>query len=133
MPPLIALLPTLAAIGGLAGAGVSIGEAVAGSGGAKAPTTPTAPAPTPPNPQDLLQKKQLLGQADSNTQAQTGGTAGDFYRLINDQLQAGTLGQAGSQGAANQTVFTPANSQPTNSVVNGQAPNLTDFLSSFSG
>jgi hypothetical protein len=127
-------LPALAAIAGLAGTGVSIGESIANSGGgAPSPKTPTAPTPTPPDANALLQRRQLIGSADSNTQAQTSGTAGDFYRLITDQLNSGTLGQAGSQGAANQTVFTPANSQPTNAAVAGQVPNLSDFLNSFSG
>jgi hypothetical protein len=80
-----------------------------------------------------LQRRQQIGSADSNTQAQTSGTAGDFYRLIMDQLNSGTLGQPGSQGAAQQTVFTPANSQPTNAAVSGQPANLSDFINGFSG
>lgn len=138
MPPLLAALPTLAAIAGIAGTGVTTGLEVSGAlgGGAGAPPPPAAPKP--PDANALLNLKQLTSSADSNTQAQTSGTAGDFFRFIMDQLQAGTTGQPGSAGAAQSTVngpqqFTPANNQPTNSVVNGQAPNLSDFLSSFTG
>lgn len=131
--------PAIGAASAIAGAGTTIGEAIAGAGGggSPSPTTPTTPpGPTPPNLQELLQKKSLVSSADANTQAQTAGTAGDFYRLITDQLKAGTLGTAGSQGAAQSVVggqsFQAANNQPTNALP-GQIPSLSDFINSFSG
>jgi hypothetical protein len=76
--------------------------------------------------QTLARQRALIGTADANTQGQTSGTAGDFYRLITDQLNAGTLGQPGSQAGANATVFKPANSQPTNAATGNV--NLSDFI-----
>ena len=47
MPPLVALLPTIAAITSIAGTGVGVGLELSnlGGGGAPTPTTPGAPAP----------------------------------------------------------------------------------------
>lgn len=128
MPPLIALLPTLAAIGGLAGTGVSIGEAVANSGGPPKPVTPVA---TPPNAQALAQQKALVGQQEPNVVGATSGLASPSYDSLIAQILAGTLGQPGSTAAGNAATgqnFTPANSQATNSAVQGSPIQLSDFL-----
>lgn len=128
-------LPALAAIVGIAGTGVSTGLELSGAlGGGGQPQAPAAPTPKPPDTNALMNLKKLVGSADSNTQAQTSGTAGDFYRFIQDQLAAGTLGQPGSAGAAQSTVngqqpFTPANNQVTNAAVNGTNLTQNDIFS----
>jgi hypothetical protein len=136
MPFLAGLLPLLGSIGTLAGTGIGIGEAVAGGGGTPNPTAPTTPAPTPPNALQLLQQKALVSQQNPNEVAATSGLANPDFMALMDQIRAGVLGEPGATAAGNVATgktFTPANSQPTNSVVNGQAPNLSDFLSSFTG
>jgi hypothetical protein len=137
MPPLIALLPTIAAAVGIAGTGITTGLEVSGAlNGPGAPGTPATPAPTPPNAQQLAQQKALVSQQEPNVVGATSGLASQDYVSLISQILAGTVGQPGSRAAgaaATDQNFTPANSQPTNSVVNGQTPNLSDFLSSFSG
>lgn len=131
-------LPALAAIAGLAGTGVSIGESIANSGGgAPSPTAPTTPqGPKPPDANALLQQKALVSNQLPNVVGATSGLASPSYDSLIAQILAGTIGQPGSAAAgasATDQQFQPANSQPTNSVVNGQQPNLSDFLSGFSG
>lgn len=134
LAPIVAFLATnaatIGAISSIAGAGTSIGEAIANSGGSKQ-GTPTAPVTPPPNAEQLLQQKQLVGQQSSNLESATSGTAGpDFLALFAPYL-AGISGQPGAdaagRGAANQA-WTPANSQPTNAAVNGQDVNLSSFV-----
>lgn len=134
MPQLLALAPLLAGIGGLASAGVGIGEAVSNSG-SPAPTTPTAPAPTPPNAQALAQQKALVAGQVPNVDSAVSGLASPGYLSDIAQTTAGTIGTAGSTAAGAQATgqqFTPANSQPTNAAVNGQSVNLSDFINQFS-
>lgn len=138
MPQLLALLPTLASIGSLAGAGVSIGEAIAGSGGPQqpSPTTPATPqGPTPPNAQALAQQKALVSQQLPNLIGSTSGLANPDYDALMAKILAGVIGQPGSNAAgqgATAQAFQAANSQPNNTPP-GQVPNLSDFISSFSG
>lgn len=143
MPQLLGLLgtiggflganaPAIGAIGSIAGAGTSIGEAIAnsGSGGAPSPTAPTGPpAPTPPNPQQLLQQKALVSQQLPNLIGQTSGLANPDYDALMAKILSGVLGQPGANAAgtsATAQAFQPANSQPTNQIVNNQVPNLVD-------
>jgi hypothetical protein len=133
---LAANAPAIGAASAIAGAGTSIGEAIANRGGPATPTTPTAPTaptPTPPNLNQLLQERQLVGSQASNLESATSGAAGpDFLKLFAPFL-AGISGQPGASGAgtyaANQA-WAPANSQPTNAAVQGQPVNLSDFISS---
>lgn len=127
MPPLVALLPTIAAIAGLAGTGISVGETLANSG-----SKPAAPAPTPPpDQQTLLRQRELAGQQASNIEGQTSGAAGpDFLSLFAPYL-AGISGQPGADAAgkgASGQGWAPANSQPTNAAVTNQPVNLSDFI-----
>jgi hypothetical protein len=124
-------LPMLAAIAGLAGTGVSIGETVANSGGG-APTTPTTPTPTPPSAQALAQQKALVSQQLPNVVGATSGLANPSYDSLIAQILSGITGQSGANAAgasATGQQFTAANNQPTNAAVNNQSPNLSDFLS----
>lgn len=125
-------LPVIAAIAGLAGTGISVGETLANSGGgAPSPTTPTTPAPTPPNAQALAQQKALVSQQTPNVVGATSGLASPGYDSLIAQILAGTLGQPGSTAAGNAATgqnFTPANSQPTNAAVQGQPIQLSDFV-----
>ena len=130
MPPLIALLPTIAAIGGLASAGVGIGEAVANSGGSKPPTAPT---PTPPNAQQLAQQQAAVSQQLPNVVGQTSGLASPSYDSLISQILAGVIGQPGANAAgagATGQAFSTSNSQPTNAAVQGQPIQLSDFVNS---
>lgn len=129
------LLGIIASIGSLAGAGTSIGLAAANAGSGT-PTTPATPTPTPPNAQQLLQQKAAVSQQEPNVVGATSGLASPSYDSLIAQILAGTVGQPGSNAAgasATGQSFTPANSQPTNAAVNGTEPNLSDFISSFSG
>jgi hypothetical protein len=122
-------LPALAAIAGLAGTGVSVGEAIANSGGP--PKTPTVPPPTPPNAQALAQQKALVAQQEPNVLGATSGLASPSYDSLIAQILAGTLGQPGSTAAGNAATgqnFSPANAQATNAAVQGQPLQLSDFL-----
>src|SRR5579863_8023504 len=132
-----ATLAILASIGSLAGAGTSIGLGIANAAGS--PAAPAAPAPTPPNAQQLLQQREAVAQQEPNVVSSTSGLASPEYSSLIAQLLAGTLGQPGSTAAGNaasgftpgtgQTLtqnFTPANSQATNSVVQGSPLQLSD-------
>lgn len=124
------VLGALGTLGGIAGAGTSIGETIANGGGQKTPMqTPTPP----PNAQQLLQERGLVGQQDSNLQSSLSGTGGsDFLSLFAPYL-AGLSGQPGANAAGQFGVnqnWTPANSQPTNAAVQGQPVSLSDFINS---
>jgi hypothetical protein len=125
-------LPVVAAIAGLAGTGISVGETLANSGGGGAAPKPAAPPPPkPPDPAALLQQKALVAQQNPNEVAATAGLANPAFLALMDQLRAGTLGQPGSAAAgasATGQQFSPANSQPTNAAVSGQPINLSDFI-----
>ena len=125
----LAIIASLATIGG---AGTAIGSTIANDV-SKPPATPT---PTPPNAQQLLQQKAAVSQQEPNVVGATSGLASPSYDSLIAQILAGTVGQPGSNAAgasATGQSFTPANSQPTNAAVNGTEPNLSDFISSFSG
>ena len=122
--------PAIGAASALAGAGTSIGEAIANSG--KQPPTPgTLPGPTPPNAQQLLQQRAAVAQQEPNVVSSTSGLASPEYSSLISQILAGVLGQPGANAAGasatGQQNFTPANSQATNSVVQGSPLQLSDF------
>ena len=127
--------PAIGAASALAGAGTVIGSTIANAVGGPGTPTPTTPTPTPPpDQQQLLQQKQLVSQQLPNVIGATSGLASSSYDSLIAQLLAGVKGQPGANAAgaaATGQQFNAANSQPTNSVVNGQEPNLSDFLSSF--
>jgi hypothetical protein len=147
MPPLLALLPeietwfatnaaTIGAVSGLAGAGISGGEAIANAvGGKPNATAPSTPAPTPPNAQQLLQQKELVSQQLPNVVGATSGLASPSYDSLISQILSGVLGQPGANaagaGATGQS-FTPANNAATTAAVNDQVPSLSNFLDQFS-
>jgi hypothetical protein len=149
MPPLLAALPAIAAIGGLAGTGVGLGLELSNQPGTPKPT-PTPP-PTPAAITDTQnQEKALISQNAPNVLSQTSGLANPDYVAQISQLLAGTGGQTGSTGAARQIVqqlfglpglpgagsgtqFTPAGAT---SGATGPAPaatdtKLSDFVNSF--
>jgi hypothetical protein len=144
LAPLVAFFaanaPAIGAASALAGAGTSIGEAIANSGGAPKPGAP--PPPTPPNAQAQQNLNARVGQQEPNVVGATSGLASPSYESLIAQILAGTFGQPGSTAAGNAATgfttgtgqslnqnFTPANSQPTNAAVQGQPINLSDFLS----
>jgi|SRR5215469_16930733 len=125
----------IGAAASIAGAGTSIGEAIANSGGHPNAPTPQTPGPTPPNTQQLAQQRALVSQQLPNLVSATGGTASPEYDALMAQILSGVIGQPGAAQSAGQAVgqnFTPANSQPTNAAVSGGNVNLSDFLNSFS-
>ncbi len=133
LAPIVAFLaanaPAIGAASAIAGAGTSIGEALANSGGSPKPGAP--PPPTPPNAQALAQQKALVSQQEPNVVGATSGLASPSYDSLISQILAGTLGQPGSTAAGNAATgqnFSVANSQPTNAAVQGQPLNLSDFL-----
>jgi len=123
---------TLAIIGsivGIGGGAATIGSAIANSGGP--PKPPGPPAPTPPNAQQLLQQRAAVAQQEPNVVSSTSGLASPEYSSLISQILAGVLGQPGANAAGasatGQQSFTPANSQATNSVVQGSPLQLSDF------
>jgi hypothetical protein len=95
MPPLLALLPTIAAITGIAGTGVGLGLELSNQPGSPKPATPT-PAQTTATA-DANKQNQLaaLTQQEPNIQAATGGSLSpDAWA----QLASILSGQAGSPG-----------------------------------
>lgn len=129
MPQIIGIIASIASI---AGAGTSIGEAIANSGGPSAPKAATAPAVTPPNAQQLAQQRALVGQQVPNVDAATSGAASPEYQSLMAQILSGVLGQPGANAAGasatGQQPFSVANSQPTNAAVQGSPVNLSDFI-----
>jgi hypothetical protein len=96
MPPLLAALPLIAAIGGLAGTGVGLGLELSNKPGAPK-TVPETPAQIGTNQNQI---KAAVSQEDPNILAQTSGLANPDYVAQISQLLAGTGGQTGSTGAA---------------------------------
>jgi hypothetical protein len=140
LAPLVAFFaanaPAIGAASALAGAGTSIGEAIANSGGPPTPATPTPPAPTPPNAQALAQQRAAVAQQTPNVVGATSGLASPSYDALIAQILAGTIGQPGSAAAGASATgqnFSPANAQPTNAVVQGQPIALSDFVNNFTG
>ena len=87
-------LATTAGLAGLASSGVGLAKTLSGTG---APQTPQLPTPTPPNPNQLLQQRELAGSQASNLESATSGVAGpDFLALFAPYL-AGIQGRAGSE------------------------------------
>jgi hypothetical protein len=129
----------LAAIGGLAGAGTAIGSTVYNAVSQPGPQTPTTPAPTPPSTQTLDQQKALVSQQLPNVIGATSGLASPSYDSLISQILAGVSGQSGANAAgaaATGQAFQAANGGGAgtgNPIVNNQVPNLSDFLSSFTG
>jgi hypothetical protein len=100
MPPIIALLPAIAAIGTIASAGTSIGLEVANSGGGP-PKPAVAPGPTPQQQaQTALQQKEAVGQQLPTIEGLTSGYANPEYYGQQGALAAGVAGQPGGTGAA---------------------------------
>jgi hypothetical protein len=149
MPPLIAILPTIAAIAGLAGTGVGLGLELSNSGGG------STPAPTPPTPAMINQNQQAIrasiGQQAPNVISSTSGLANPDYVAQIAQLLAGTGGQTGSTGAARQVAaqlfglnsdsvnpsgapaqsFTPAGTGQNPGPETNSPVQLTDFINRF--
>jgi hypothetical protein len=103
MPPLLAILPAIAAIGSLAGTGVGLGLELSNQ-----PGKPKPPTITPPTAAQLAstqnQEKSLISQNAPNVLEQTSGLANPDYVAQISQLLAGTGGQTGSTGAARDVV-----------------------------
>jgi hypothetical protein len=125
---------TLAIIGsivGIGGGAASIGTAIANGVSGGPPKPPGPPAPTPPNAQQLLQQRAAVAQQEPNVISSTSGLASPEYSSLISQILAGVLGQPGANAAGasatGQQSFTPANSQATNSVVQGSPLQLSDF------
>ena len=126
------LLPIIASIGSLAGAGVGIGTSIANSVSGS-PAAPTVPGPTPPNQQQLLAQKEAVSQQLPNVIGQTSGLASPSYDSLISQILSGVIGQPGANAAgagATGQAFSTSNSQPTNAAVQGQPIQLSDFVNS---
>ena len=154
MPPLIAALPIIAAVAGLAGTGVGLGLELSNQPGSPKPVTPTAPTPAQ-NAVTQNQEKALIGQQLPNVLSQTSGLANPEYLAQMAQLLAGTAGSPGSTGAAQQAIaqafglppgaftggggatpasrFTPAGANPnTSAATDPTTPvSLSEFVKSF--
>lgn len=128
IPAITAAAPAITAATGLGSLGLGIANA-AGGGPSGSPATP--PAPTPPTAQQLAQQRALVQQQLPNVLGATSGLANPAYDSLIAQILAGTIGQPGSTAAGNNAVgqnFSPANSQATNAVVQGQPVQLSDFV-----
>jgi hypothetical protein len=155
MPPLLAALPLIAAIGGLAGTGVGLGLELSNQPGSPAPTTPNAGATAATNNANMQAEKAAISQQTPNVNAATSGLANPDYVAQIAQLLAGTAGNPGSQGAAQQSIaqafglpggsgtggttpgqgtstsnFTPAGANPSPAAQNNPV-NLSDFVTRF--
>lgn len=127
---LAANAPAIGAASAIAGAGTTVGEAIANSGGG-GPQTPTTPTTPPPSGQQLLQQRQLVGSQASNLESATSGAAGPDFLSLFAPFLAGISGQPGATGAgqaAGTQAWSPANAnpQPTNPVTGNV--NLSDFI-----
>jgi hypothetical protein len=156
MPPLLAALPLIAAIGGLAGTGVGLGLELSNRPGTPKATTADAGATAATNNANLQAEKAAISQQTPNVNAATSGLANPDYVASIAQLLAGTAGNPGSSGAAQQAIaqafglpspgsgttgttpgqatstsnFTPAGSNPSPAAQNGPV-NLSDFVTRF--
>jgi len=150
MPPVIAALPIIAAVAGLAGTGVGLGLELSNSGGGSSKPVPPTPAVINQNQQAI---KASIGQEAPNIISSTSGLANPDYVAQIAQLLAGTGGETGSTGAARQVAaqlfglnadsvnpsgaastpsFTPAGTgQNPNSAESNSPVQLTDFINRF--
>jgi hypothetical protein len=148
MPPLLAALPLIAAIGGLAGTGIGVGLDLSNQPGKPAPTPPPTPASITSNQNQI---KAAVSQQDPNVVSATSGLANPDYVAQISQLLAGTAGQTGSTGAARQAAaqafglpnipgqgsggtsqpFTPTGSSTTPAADPNAPVNLSDYLQRF--
>jgi hypothetical protein len=155
MPPLLAALPLIAAIGGLAGTGVGLGLELSNRPGTPKATTADAGATAATNNANLQAEKAAISQQTPNVNAATSGLANPDYVASISQLLAGTAGNPGSTGAAQQAIaqafglpggsgtggttpgqatstsnFTPAGANP-NPAAQNQPTNLSEFVQRF--
>lgn len=100
MPPLLPLLPVVAAVTS-AGVGVAeLGLSIANSGGGSAPKPPT-PTPTALTPAENQRQVASASQAAPNIQALTGGALSpEYWASMLQQITGGTPGNV--QEAINQ-------------------------------
>ncbi len=157
MPPILAALPLIAAIGGLAGTGVGLGLELSNRPGSPSPTAATNAGVTAEQNNSAQQaEKAAISQQAPNVNAATSGLANPEYVEQIAQLLAGTAGQPGSTGAAKSAIaqafglpggavgpapgvqgtstsnFTPAGT--TGNANAGSAPvNLSEFDTRFFG
>lgn len=122
-----AIIPIITALVSVAGT-VSSLESGGGHGGG----TPSAPKPTPPSANDLLLKKEAIGQQLPNVVSETSGLANPEYTSLISQILAGTLGTPGSTAAGNEATgqFTSISNAPVNAAVSGRT-DLSDFIDRF--
>lgn len=93
------ILPVIAAIVGIAGTGVSLGESLANQPGTpKPPAAPTVAQTTPEATATADAQKAAIAQQFPNIQAQTGGTLSPDAFLQLAQLSSGQAGQPGVSG-----------------------------------
>lgn len=151
MPPLLALLPVIAGIDGLAATGIGLGETLSNQPG-KAPATATPTGPTAAQQTATINaEKAAVSQQAPNVISDTSGLANPDYIKSITQLLAGTAGTTGSNGAATQAInsafglpgggspgtqntstsnFTPAGVNPNPNAA-AQPVQLSDFVNSF--
>jgi hypothetical protein len=132
MPPLLAILPAIAAIGSLAGTGVGLGLELSnsGGGGAKDTTTPNAGVTAATNNANLQAEKAAISSQTPNVNSATSGLANPDYVASIAQLLAGTAGNPGSSGAAKQAVA-QAFGLPSGSGTAGTTPGQATSTSNF--
>jgi len=100
MPPVLAALPLIAAIGGIASAGTTIGLDLANSGGPSTPKpTPTGPTPSQQQ-QTQLQEKAAVSEQLPTVEGLTSGFANPEYYAQQGALTSGAASQPGGQNAA---------------------------------
>ena len=103
MPPLLAILPAIAAIGSLAGTGVGLGLELSNQPGSPAPTTNAGVTAATNNANVNAERAAVAQQTPNVTSATSGLTSPDYVAQI-AQLLAGTAGNPGSSGAAQQAI-----------------------------
>jgi len=145
MPPLVALLPTIAAVAGLAGTGVSLGLDLSNQPGTPKPATPTPAQTAATDAATQTQQRELVSQQLPNVLSSTSGLANPDYTAQIIQLLSGTTGQAGSTGAAQQAVnsafgitpavkkYTPAGADPNTSAASSPSSpiSLSEFVKAY--
>jgi len=134
MPPaLIAILPTIAAITGIAGTGVGLGLELSNQPGSPKPASVTPPTPAQQSATQQ-QEKALISQQAPNVLSQTSGLTNPDYVAQISQLLSGTAGQSGSSGAAQQAIAQAFGLPPSIfSGTGGPTPAVSGFKPAGSG
>jgi hypothetical protein len=95
---LVALIPLIAGITGIAGTGIGLGETLANKPGTPSPVTPSPAATDASANQAAMNQKALIGQQLPGLQEQTGGSLSPDTLIQLAQLVSGQAGTPGISG-----------------------------------